>query len=209
MGSNQLWVTGGGLFDPKPRNSGSSLEHLLLSQNHFVIGFLRYPEGSVRRWADLRRFWTDRDEHGSDVGAGRDRSVPGTRLFRGTGRETFDESERVDMAQVEPEDLDVKTFVLARTPLLASMGRWVILSNGKKAIKNTAKKRVITKESADRDVYQQTTSSKARSRHASLRNPRWVLVRDEERVTMRMRAAKSLYSYCVLWSSTTTLEATL
>ena len=56
------------------------------------------------------------------------------------------------MAQLEPEDLDAKMFVLARTPLLASMGRRGILFNSKKAIKNSGK-RQNTKESADRDVY--------------------------------------------------------
>ena len=44
------------------------------------------------------------------------------------------------MARLELEDLDTKLLVLARTPLLASMGRWVILSNSSKAVKNPAKK---------------------------------------------------------------------
>jgi len=92
------------------------------------------------------------------------------------------------MARLELEDLDAKVFVLARTPLLASMGRWVILSNGNRVIRNSAKKR-NTDESTDRNVHQQTTSSKARSQHASLRIPRCVLVGDEERVMMKIPAA--------------------
>ena len=44
------------------------------------------------------------------------------------------------MGQLELEDVDTKTLVPARTPLLASMGLWVIQSNGKKACKNSAKK---------------------------------------------------------------------
>jgi hypothetical protein len=62
-------------------------------------------------------------------------------------------------------------------------------------------------KSTDRDVHQQTTSSKARSRHASLRVPRWVLVGDEERVMMRTPAA-NLLSLAAAWSSTTTLGVT-
>jgi len=45
------------------------------------------------------------------------------------------------MARLELEDLGAKVFVLARTPLLASMGRWVILSDGNKAIRNSTKKK--------------------------------------------------------------------
>ena len=45
------------------------------------------------------------------------------------------------MARLELEELDAKVFVLARTPLLASMGRWVILSNDNKAIRNSAEKK--------------------------------------------------------------------
>jgi len=62
-------------------------------------------------------------------------------------------------------------------------------------------------ESTDRDVHRQTTSLKARSQHVSLRIPRYVLVGDEERVTMRTPAANLLSFRCV-WSSTTTLGAT-
>ena len=34
------------------------------------------------------------------------------------------------MVRLGLEELGAKVFVLARTPLLASMGRWVILSSG-------------------------------------------------------------------------------
>ena len=105
------------------------------------------------------------------MGAGQDRSVRGTRLFRRSGKERHDGSEGVDIVQLELEDLDVKVFVPARTPLLASMGRWVILSNCNKAVRNSA--RIKDKdENTDRNVHWQMTSSKARSQHASLRIPR-------------------------------------
>jgi len=42
------------------------------------------------------------------------------------------------MARLELEELDAKVVVLARTPLLASMGRWVILPNDNKAVRNSA-----------------------------------------------------------------------
>ena len=86
------------------------------------------------------------------------------------------------MTQLELGDVDAKMFVPARTPLLASMGRWVILSNEEKGIKNPVK--IVNEEDTDRDVYRQTTSSKARNQHASPRNPCYVLVGDEERVMM-------------------------
>lgn len=103
--------------------------------------------------------------------------------------------------RLELEDLGVKVFVPARTPLLASMGRWVILSDGNKAIRNSAKKRENKDESTDRDEHRQTTSSEARSQHACLRIPRYVLVGDEERAMMEMPAANlvsSLAAYGVL-----------
>ena len=87
----------------------------------------------------LSRFENDRDEHTSDVGAERDRSVRRARLFRRSWKEKDDGSERVDIVQFELEDLGVKVFVLARTPLLASMGRRVILSNDNKAFRNSEK----------------------------------------------------------------------
>jgi len=111
------------------------------------------------------------------------------------------------MARLELEDLDAKVFVLARTPLLASMERWVILSNGTKVIRNSAKNIGNKNEGTDRDVHWQTTTSKARSQHASLRIPRCVLVGDEERVMMMIRAANLVSSRSV-WSSTTTSGAT-
>ena len=80
------------------------------------------------------------------------------------------------MARLELEELDAKVFVPARTPLLASMGRWVILSNDNKPIRNPAEKKRKMDEDTDRDVHWQTTTSKARSQHASLRFPRYVLV---------------------------------
>lgn len=141
--------------DSKLANDGSSREHLLLSQNHAVVVFQRSLEASVCARTRLRRFETDRDEHGSDGEAGRDRGVRGARLFRWAGRERHGGSEGVDIVQLELEDLGVKVFVLARTPLLASMGRWVILSNCNKAIGISAKK--VEDESTDRDVHWQTT----------------------------------------------------
>jgi hypothetical protein len=86
------------------------------------------------------------------------------------------------------------------------MGRWVILSNNKD-IRNSAKKRENKDESTDRNVHRQTTSSKARSQHVSLRIPRYALAGDKERVMMRTPAANLAFSHCV-WSSTTTLGAT-
>ena len=109
--------------------------------------------------------------------------------------------------QLELEDLGVKVFVPAKTPLLASMGRWVILSNSNSDIRNSVEKRENKDESTDRDVHRQTTSSKARSQHVSLRIPRYVLVGDEERVMMRTPAANLVSSHCI-WSSTTILGAT-
>ena len=38
-------------------------------------------------------------------------------------------SDGVDMVRIEIEDVDAKRFVPARTPLLTTMRRWVILSN--------------------------------------------------------------------------------
>ena len=49
-------------------------------------------------------------------------------------------------------------------------------------------------ESTNRDEHRQMTSSKARSQHASLRIPRYVLVGDEERAMMRMPAANSVFT---------------
>lgn len=69
--------------------------------------------------------------------------------------------------QLEPEDLGVKVLVPAKTPLLASMGRWVILSNSNNDIRNSVEKRENKDESTDRDVHRQTTSLKARSQHVS------------------------------------------
>jgi hypothetical protein len=134
------------VHDLKLERNGSSREHLLSSQNHSTVA-QGYLKDSFGRWIGLHRFGTDRDEHDLDGGAERDRSVRRARLFRRTGRERFDGPDGVDMAQVELEGVDAKMFVLARTPLLASMGRWVILSNGKKAFNNSAKKspkRVLT-----------------------------------------------------------------
>lgn len=156
----------GKMIDSNSGNDGSNREHLLSFQNHAAVAFRRYLEGTVRAWTRLRRFGTDRDGHGSDGGAGRDRGVRGIRLFRRTGRDRHDGSEGVDMIRLELGDLDAKVFVLARTPLLASMGRWVILSNSSSAVRNPAKKDRKC-ENADRDVHWQTTSSKARSQHAS------------------------------------------
>lgn len=61
-------------------------------------------------------------------------------------------------------------------------------------------KRETKDEGTDRDVGWETTSSKARSQHASLRIPRCVLVGDEERVMMKTPAANlvSLAAYGVL-----------
>ena len=140
MKADQLPTANQRMADSKSANDGSSREHLLLSQNHAVVVFQRSLETSVRAWTRLRRFETERDEHGSDGEAERDRGVRGARLFRWGGRERHDGSEGVDIVQLELEDLGVKVFVLARTPLLASMGRWVILSNCNKAIRNSAKK---------------------------------------------------------------------
>jgi hypothetical protein len=50
------------------------------------------------------------------------------------------------MVRLELEDVDARMFVLARTPLLASMGRWVILPNTKKSFKNPAKIRNYWRE---------------------------------------------------------------
>jgi hypothetical protein len=47
------------------------------------------------------------------------------------------------MARLELGDLGAKVFVPARAPLLASMGRWVILSNCSRAIRNSVKKKRI------------------------------------------------------------------
>ena len=57
------------------------------------------------------------------------------------------------MARLELGDLDAKSFVLARTPLLASMGRWVILFDGNKAVRNSVEKNANKNESTDRDVH--------------------------------------------------------
>ena len=127
MEIHQLSITNGEMVDLKSESNGSSCEHLLLSQNHSEVGSQRYVEDPVRAWTDLRHFGTDREEHGS----GLDRGVRGPRLFRETGRERPGGACGVDMARPELEDGDMKMFVLARTPLSASMGRWVILSNGK------------------------------------------------------------------------------
>ena len=140
MEVNQLSMMEERAVDSKSGNDGSNREHLLLSQNHAVVAFRRSLEDSVRAWTRLRRFGMGRDEHGSDEGGGWDRDVCRTRLFRQAGRGRHDGSGVVDMAQLELEDLDAKMFVPARTPLLASMGRWVILSNENKAIRNSVKK---------------------------------------------------------------------
>jgi len=126
---------------PKPGSDGPSREHLLSSQNHAVAAFRRCLEDPVRARTRLCRFGTDRDEHGPEGGTGRDRGVCGVRLFRRDGRDGRGGSEGVDMARLELEELDAKVFVLARTPLLASMGRWVILSNDNKPIRNSAEKK--------------------------------------------------------------------
>ena len=127
--------------DSKSEKDWSSREYLLLSQNHAVVAFWRSLQNFVRASAHLSRFETDRGEHGSDGGVGRDRGVRGTLLFRRSGKEKDDGSEGVDIVRLELGDLDVEVFVPARTPLLASMGRRVILSNDSKAVRNSAKKR--------------------------------------------------------------------
>lgn len=184
--ANQLWTVDQRMADSKSTNDRSSREHLLLSQNHAVVAIRMSSQDFVRARTCLRRFGTDRDEHGSDGGVCRDRRVRGTRLFRRGGEERYNGSEGVDIVQPELEGLGAKVFVPARTPLLASMGRWVILSNGKKAIRNSAKRMGNKDEGTDRDEHRQTTSSKARSQHASLRIPRCLLVGGEERVTMKI-----------------------
>lgn len=107
------------MIDLESENNGSSREHLLLSQDHLAAAFQRYVGGSVCAGAGLRRFETDRDEHGSDGEARWDRSIRGTRLFRATGREGPDGPDGVDAVQFELEDVDARMFVQARTPLLA------------------------------------------------------------------------------------------
>lgn len=195
----------GKLIDSNSGNDGSNREHLLSFQNHAAVAFRRYLEGTVRAWTRLRRFGTDRDGHGSDGGAGRDRGVRGIRLFRRTGRDRHDGSEGVDMIRLELGDLDAKVFVLARTPLLASMGRWVILSNSSSAFRNPAKK------TGNAKMLTATCTGRRRVRrrvaNTPLRIPRCVLVGDEERVMMKTPAA-NLVSALRAWSSTMTSEAT-
>lgn len=91
----------------------------------------------------LSRFENDRNERGSDMGTGWDRNVRRARLFRRSRKEKTDVSESVDIVRFELEDLDVKVFVPARTPLLASMGRRVILPNDNKPIRNHEKRAKI------------------------------------------------------------------
>ena len=146
----QVWMTDGEVLDPRWETDWSSRGHLLRSQNHSVTVFQRYVVGSVCGRTGRRRLGTDRDVLGSDVEAGRDRSACETRLLRRTGRERLDGSDGVDMVQLGLEGVDAKRFVPARVPLLASMGRWVILSNDKSL--KTLQKREITGENTDRDA---------------------------------------------------------
>ena len=125
------------------------------------------------------------------MGAGRDRNVRRVRLFRRSGKEKTDGSESVDIVQFELGDLGVKVFVLARTPLLASMGRRVILPNDNKPIRNSAKRvkiraRVLTETCTGRRRVQRRVANTPLSGFRAA-----VLVGDEERVTMRTPAANS------------------